>query len=495
MLDEHTFSDVINVEPFDIGVRSSSGYAEVFGTPLFAPEHVINNKTAAAFYWLYASSGGIGVTDGQSHFDITPTTPPITSTWPANWTDAQLNQIVCVNNNVDPPWFWDNVPANIMQALPDWPVATTCRSLRAYQNNLIAMDIRGPGGDFINQLMWSDAADPGTIPQSWTPLPENSAGDNVLADTIGTLIDGQAFRDTFLLLKEHSTYLMNFIGGNFVFGFRKLFDTSGILSTNCAAEYLGEVFILTDGDFIRTDGQTAQTLIDKRMRRWLFNNIDSDAYQSSFVVSYHAKNQVWCCFPEAGESEPTLALVWDATDDKFGVRELRPSAAHIARGQVGGLSGVLNWDDDDGEWDLDVTGWNSALFNPTEDALVQANRTQTRLVAVNEGTTYGGEAIHSRVEKTGLDFGDFKRIKLVKTFAPRIIGNPGTELTIRLGSSNNDANIVQWSAPVPYVIGDSQKIDTFAQGRFIAFSIESKRDQATWLLQGVEFEYDLQGYF
>jgi hypothetical protein len=443
---------------------------------------------------VYASSGGVGVTDGVAHFDITPDDPVPTSVWPTNWTDAVLNTIVCLNNNVDPPWFWGNQVGNIMLPLPDWPAGTTCRSLRAYKNHLIALDITDALDQFVYKIMWSDSADPGTVPGSWTPLPENSAGDAILSDTVGALVDAQAFRDSMMLFKEHSTYLMNFIGGNFVFQFRKLFETSGILTTNCSAEYLGNVVALTDGDLIRTDGQSADSLIDKRMRAWLFNNIDSSNFRSAFVTSYHSENQIWCCFPEAGAQECTLALVWDGSDNSFGVRELYPPTPHIARGQIGNVSGVLNWDDDTEAWNEDLTGWNAALFNPTEDSLLHADRNNTLLLAVNEGSTYNGKVIASRVERIGLDFGDIERQKLVKAVAPRLSGIPGTVLTIRIGASPNDANVVQWSDPIEFTIGGSQKVDVFAQGRFIAFSVESAADQAPWVLYGMEFQFDWQGY-
>lgn len=493
LLGEEFYTDVKNMEIWDAGYRSSRGNAAAFGTPLFPPEHLVYNKGAGGFHWLYSSSDGIGATDGQNHFDITPAAG-VGSNWPANWTDAQLNSLVVLNNSIDVPVWWNGVTANPMEPLPDWPIGTVCRSMRAYNYNLIAMDISGPGGEFINQLMWSDSADPGAIPTSWSPLPSNDAGDNVLSDTIGRLVDGVQFRDTFMLLKEHSTYLMNFIGGNFVFSFRKLFTTSGVLTTNCAAEYLGNVVILTDGDLIGCDGQAATSLIDKRMRSWLFNNIDTDNYKQSFVASYHSENQVWCCFPENGADECTLALVWDGSDNKFGVRELKPKTPHIAKGQVGNVEGVINWDDDNQDWDHDLSGWNAALFNPTEDSLLQADRNNSILYAVNEGGDYGGEIIHSRVERIGLDFGDIERVKLVKAVAPRVTGISGTKLTVRIGSSPNDGNIVTWSEPATLTIGETQMVHLITSGRFIAFSIESEADQASWSITGIEFLFDWQGY-
>ncbi len=495
-LPDDLYSDVVNMEAFDIGMRTSLGTAAAFGTPLFDPEYLVFIKESGQFFWIYASSDGLGVTDGELHFDITPAAP-ITSTWLANWTHGDLNGLAVFNNSIDAPFYWNNITAEIAKPLPDWPVGVTVEAMRAYNYNLIGMDVRN-GGDFTNQLLWSNSADPGVIPDSWTPLPENDAGFNTLSDQPGALVDGQQFRDTFMLFKEHSTYLMNFIGGNSVFAFRKLFTTSGILTQNCAAEYLGNVAVLTDGDFIITDGQRADSLIDKKMRTFLFNQIDSENFRAAYVVAYHAANQIWCCFPQTGSDEATLALVYDATNGKFGIRELSPKAAHITRGQVGNVTGVISWDLDPGEWDLDITRWKQNLFNPTEDALLQADRTGTVLIAIGEGSTYTGTPIRSRVERSGLDFGAVEQIKFVKSVVPRITGTPGTKIQVRLGAAANDANIVLWQPPIEYIIGEGesgQKVDVFVTGRFIAISFESELDQAPWIVQGVLFEFDFQGRF
>ncbi len=489
------FTAGINVELDPAGMRRSGGLAPVFGAPLFAPEHIAYNKDANLFYWLYASSSGIGVTDGVNHFDVTPTPPP-GSTYPVQWTSTFLNALIVLNNQVDPPWYWDGQVANAMQPLPDFPAGTTCNAMRAFKNNLVALGISGPGGEFISQLLWSNSADPGTIPSSWTPLPENDAGSNVLADTIGALLDGQQFRDTFMLFKEHSTYLMNYVGGLFVFGFRKLFATSGILAPNCAAEYLGNVAVLTDGDFILSDGVGARSLIDKKMRSWLFNQIDSQAYRQCFVVSFHAENQVWCCFPEVGESDCTLALVWDGKTDKFGVRELDPPTPFIAKGQVGAVGAVIDWDNDNEAWDQDVTSWNQSIFNPTQDSLVQADRVNSKLYGVNEGADYAGKIISSRLERERLDLEQPDRVKVVQWLRPRIEATPGTVFEIRVGASDDDSEPVIWSAPVTYTAGQvPQKVDTFASGRYISYSIECTVANSGWHLSGVDIGYVLGGYY
>ncbi len=494
-IDENVLTDALNVESWDVGMRQSRGITEAFQGVLFPPEHLAFNKDANLFYWLYCSSAGIGITDGAAHFDISPTIP-ITSVWPATWTEAYLNTLIAINNGIDPPWYWDGDTAGPVLPLPDWPAGRTCNAMRAYKNNLLALGTFGAGGDLIDQILWSSSADPGAIPGSWTPLPTNDAGDTVLADTIGALLDGITFRDTFMLFKEHSTYLMNFIGGNFVFNFRKLFTTSGILTQNCAAEYLGNVMVMTDGDVIQTDGVAARSIIDKRMRSFIFNNIDSEQYRQAFAVSFHSENQVWFCFPEVGESECTLALVWDASDDSFGIRELNPKTPHIARGQVGNVTGVQDWDSDGGAWDTDTTTWNAALFNPTEDSLLQADRVNTKLYAVNEGQTYAGQTIESRVERIALDFGNNQRIKLVKALILRVSADAGTVFTVRVGSSNAETDPVAWSAPVTFTVGQSEpRIPIFAQGRYIAYMVESSNSLLPFAIHGIDFEFDWQGLY
>lgn len=495
-LPDDIYSDCLNMEAFDIGMRSMRGHTLAFPSPLFAPEYLVFNDRPGLFFWIYASGAGIGVTDGELHFDITPAAG-VTSVYPGvQWTHANLNSLVVLNNQVDVPVYWDNVTSNIMIPLPDWPAATVAGAIREFNYNLIAFNIDGPGGTLDNQMLWSNSADPGAIPDSWTPLPDNSAGSNTLSDTPGQLIDGQQFRDEMMIFKEHSTYTMRFIGGNQVFAFRKLFTTSGLLTTGCSAEYLGRVVILTDGDLILSDGQSGESLIDKRMRSWLFNQLDTDNYQNAFITAYQAENQVWVCFPENGETDCTLALVWDATDNKIGIRDLIPPTPSVARGQVGNVTGVISWSADPDNWSQDTTIWNQAIFNPTEDALLQADRIATETYAVNEGTSFNGTPINSKVEKSGMSFGDEFAVKLIRKVVPRIIGNVGTKVTIRVGAAGNDADIIAWTPPQDFIIGtQSQALDVLVNGRFIAFSVESETDQPSWQLIGMDFAFDWKGRF
>ena len=494
LVDDSEYNDVRNMEPSDNGMRTTRGLLQAFGTPVVAPEFLMYNTRPNLFYWLYAGSDGAGVYDGAAHFDISPT-PNFTSLWPATWVGANLNSLMALTNGVDTPKYWDNNTSNPMVDLPGWPAGLICKSLRAFNYNLIAMNITGGAGDYDNQILWSNSVDPGAIPDEWTAAPSNDAGDNLLADTPGSVLDGLQYRDQFMLFKQFSTYVMTPIGGNLVFGFRKFLAYSGILAPNCAAEYMGNMYVLTDGDFIVTDGQDTQSLIDKRMRTWLFNQIDPDNYDMAHVIPYHARNQIIVAFPENGNDECTLALVLDARDGKIGVRELKPTP-HIARGQVGDVTGVVDWNSDSESWQSDVSRWGTGLFNPTLDALLQAGRVEVELYAWDQGTLRDGAIQTHSVERRELDFGIPDKKKLIKRMRPRIVGQAGTVLNVRVGSSDTTGDPVSWSAAQQFVIGQANEwLSFFAKGKLLSFSIEAALNQESWEVVGVEFEYSQQGRY
>ena len=108
------------------------------------------------------------------------------------------------NNGIDDPFYWDGVVTNICLPLPDWPALTKCKAMRSFKYHLFAMDITQNSIRDQDLVLWSDAADPNTIPQSWTPGPDNDAGSNTLSATEGAIIDAEKLRDQFVIYKNRS---------------------------------------------------------------------------------------------------------------------------------------------------------------------------------------------------------------------------------------------------------------------------------------------------
>ena len=381
------------------------------------------------------------------------------------------------------------------EPLPDWPAGTTCGAMRAFKYHLIAMNIEAPGGPLGTQLLWSDAADPGDVPSSWTPTPENEAGSTTLAATPGAIVDGHPLRDNFVICKQHSTYLMQYVAGEFVFLFRKALVTSGALARNCMAEVLGNLLVMTDGDIVLFDGRDATSIVQNRLKRWIFNIIDGDNFGRSFVVAHPAQSEVWVCFPETGNTHPNLAAVWDRNRDAWGVRELYPQTTYIASGILPDAGVDQAWDADGQAWDLDDSLWKSSAFNPTHDGLVSGDEPGTALIEVDAGLTHwDGTDVTGAIAKESMLLDDTGARKLITAVWPRIDVPVPTVFEVRVGVQNHYTAPISWSPIILFDPDVDERVDVLLTGRYLSVSFLS-RSTARWRLDGFSVEVTGAGAF
>jgi len=474
------------------------GHAQVYTGTLSTLRNLNNVQIGSSNYWVYHGTDKSHVVTGATHNDITKALG-ITGTTAANSiTSGLLNGVHFMNNGVDAPMFWDGIPANAMTDLTGWPASTTCKAMRAFKFHLFAMDISKPAGDFEMQVLWSDAAAPGTIPSTWTPAATNEAGDVELSQTPGRVIDGAGLRSSFAMYKQHSAYLADYVGGNNIFNFRRMFITSGVLSRNCIAEYRGRHVVVTDGDIIITDGSVTESIADNRMRKFLFNQLDQTNFEATFVVNFAQENEVWVCFPAAGSTFCNLALVWDGVANAWGVREL-PDITHAASGIVSDSTPSEFWDDDAGFWDDDTTTWNQQNFSHADDRIVMAQPddvtpTSSQFLEVDSGKTFDGTNITANIVKHSMTFDEPNRVKFLRRLVPHIQGQAGTIVKIRAGSQMNCSDAIAWSTEQDFTVGTSACIDTFAQGRYLSFEFRSVGENP-WCMTGFDVEAELRGYY
>ena len=487
----------INVHSRDGIPERIQGYTDIFGNPLGPPMWLFSQLTETTAFWLYGTGPalldqGLFVTDGVGHFDISPATGVDFGVKKNPFTGTDFNSIAVINwGDGDDPVFWDGVTGNPTTVLPGWPPNTSVEAMRGFQNYLIGMDVTDSGSRIENLIIWSDAAPPGSLPGEWIPSPSNQAGFRSLAATPGPVVDGIPLRNQFLLFKHNSTYSLDLIGGTFVFALRKLFLTTGVLSRNCAAEFFGRVVCFTDGDITLTDGHSVDSLIDRRMRRFIFSQIDSDNFLNSFVANYSARREIWFCFPTSGSEFADLAAVWDYEQDKWTVRELF-NTPFGSQGVVNLAGAATDWDSDPNAWDTDTTDWNESTFNPVNDNLVLADNVRG-FTNVDAGTDLAnGQSINALFQRDSLDFGEPLKVKTVRSIWARISGITGDIVRIRVGSQFDTDDPITWSAPVDFEIGVDVKVDTFASGRLLSFQFASTGG-APWIHSGFAVEFGTLG--
>lgn len=479
---------------FRDGAERVAGLVSVYGTPLFPPRWLLFTPDQNGVPgWIYATNAGIAWTEGANHIDITPTS--FLGPTKANpYTGGLLNGVPVVSSRR--PWYWTGDQIANMDILPDWPLTLFAESVRPYKFHLIAMGITSAGTEFDDEVRWSAAANPGQIPGSWTPAADNEAGSAQLGQTGGKCVDGAQLRSSFVIYKETSTYLMDYVGGSQVMTVRPLFSESGILASNCVAAVASEHVVLTDGDVIRHDGQRVERIADAQVRRAIFRGIDGTNARESFVVSNYADSEVWVCVPEQGSKEPNIAFVVDIKTGRWGVRDLPELASHMAPGQVRLVPNEQSWDSDAQAWDDDTTIWDQSSGRVDFYELLEASQDSNALNAIDLSNDRNGAPVTASLEKNGISLGDLERIKTVKAVWLNVVGTRGSEITVELAATNDADESPNYSGQSKtFVVGEARKVDLFATGRFFHVRFSSAEVAAPWRITSWSLEYRERGKF
>ena len=482
--------------------RRIDGSQKILGDPLFAPINVQNTPEGASNFWTYLGIDGIGVVDqGGVHTDITSAGYP-SSVEPSDANSTLINGFPVMSFGAVPV-FWDLQTSNPAVDLPGWPANTTCKAIRSSKQFLFAMNMIENGVVLNDKLRWSNSAEAGTVPTQWDALPTNDAGDTVLSATSGEIVDGLALRGQFIIYKSHSTYNANFTGGTFVWAFRKLFTTSGMLANNCCAEAFGTHYVLTDGDFIKHDGQNIVSLVDRKLRRFIFSQLSATNFDNCFLFNNRSKKEIWACIVPSGETYAQFAAVYNYATEQLSIRDI-PFFGHAASGIVLDDSAIGDtWEQQVESWQTISRAWNEALFTPAFEEVLggtpaDAVADEFFTYVDNGSTTVDGDTIPARIARESLDLDMPNTFKHVKRMWPRIEGNPGTVILVRGGTQTTADQGINWQPALPYIVGQSDSLFFDISGRYLSFEFledPAQPAQTSWAVNGFELEFNLQGQY
>ena len=297
------YSHASNIRFTDNAGKKIKGHDAVFGTPSIAPYFVLNWSTGTSSYWFYGGATKIYRTDGTTHTDFTRTSGgdyATNLTTVGNWTGTVYNGLPILCNGVDDPQALATTTATEFSDLPNWVASTTCKTIKAFGNYLMALNLTESGTEFPNKVRWGDAAENFSFPSTWTAASTNDAGEVTIGDESDFIVDGLALKQSFVIYKENSTWLAQYIGGNLVFSFQKLFNDTGVLSRNCVAEFDGKHFVVTQGDLVVHDGVRKQSVATDLVKKELFDNINDAYYNLTFVAHNVQQTEMWVCYPSIG---------------------------------------------------------------------------------------------------------------------------------------------------------------------------------------------------
>lgn len=483
-LDPRAITDGRNVECVNGALQPVKGFEFITYTdvlPIYA-DYAINSTGS---WWVifdanYAYSyDGVNQTQIGDGFSVNPTDNLHFST--------SFDGILCVTDGTQPPQAQYDSAApqatnsqTAMIDLPGWNDGEVCRILIAHKNYLIAANITNANAFLPNGVRWSNKAAPGNLPDTWVPAADNDAGEiAIIGADSGAIVSAELLRDIVVLYTETQTWALEYIGGEEIYRARRLFKDLGIYGPRCVVEYKGRHYVLTETDVVVHDGNSWQSIADKRVRRFI-QEITQDA-NKGYVFLYLDSNasEIGIAYHPDALPEPAIeSLVYNIATDTWNVprdepetywKKDLPSVVAISS------EDVLKWDDEpagDDTWDTGfdlpaIIGESELLgvfflYGGTADnQIVQFDRGNKMEWRGNTNTD-GYPVCH--VEQQDIDLAGLNRTARTKKMYPVLWTETGS-VEVYSGYQYEINDGFTWDGPYAFDPAAESEVDLNEEGR------------------------------
>jgi hypothetical protein len=480
------WTQALNMRHKDNAMVRMDGWSQVFGTPTVAPHFAIPVVSPTAVFWLYVSLAKGYVYDGANHTDITRAAGgDYTATNTRDWNGTIFGGIPILNNGADVPQMWPTLSIGTdLTALSNWPATYRAKILRSLGAYLFAFNITKGTDIYPHLVKWSsEATQPGSVPGSWDETNDAvDTGEYDLYDVnSGVILDALPLAGKMYTYKEQSTWVTRFVGGRAVFSFDTFLETSGILAPRCVA-VTGDgknQIVATQDDLIIHNGGNPASILDKRLRREVFNSIDTTNYLNSFIGIDPDYNEAVFCYPSTGATNPDKAVVFNyksgTVTEMDGV-----TFRNMVTGRIQTASGEL-WSDGSDAWAEDTGPWDIQERRRT----ILCGTDDTKFFKLHDGTTRNGVSFTGTLQRTGLSVEGKKRDgswivnhetkKMLDRIWPKIKNG---SVSIRFSAQETVDGPAVWTTPVAFdptaqVFCD---VDPPIEGRAVGLEISAAND-------------------
>lgn len=474
------FNDVQNVRFIDGKAGKILGHTSVLGTPTAAPYWAISWLQGSTNLWIYGGLTDLYKIDGTTHSSVTRASGSYTtlSGTTNNWQGGVLGGVLVCTNGLDVPQSFTQAGSQFTD-LSDWPATLKCKAIVPFRNHLVALNLTDSGTAKPFTIRWSDAIPAGASTNgadTWnTASTASESAETSLTGTKGHVLNALQLGNELIVYKEDSVYALNYVGGAFTFNVREKFKDTGLFARDAVIDLGdGRHVMMSTNDVVIHNGNNIKSIIDDKVKTFLFSEIDSTYYYKTFLAHNKIRNEVWICFPSTGATNgfSDTALIWNYRDETWSFRDL-PNINFAAKGLVNPVL-TNTWTAATGQWQTNALVWGQQEYNPAIDSLLMCGTNDTKMYLADSGTTFDGTSFNTVLERIGLHAGRTDAVKSITRVYPRIEGT-GT-VNISIGSELEPYAGVSYNAPVAFTIGTDSKVDCRVRGRYMAIKIESASD-------------------
>ena len=481
----------------------SQGYGSGFGTVQQIPYFLTAaTKTDGTAYLVAGGTSKVYSYTGTTATDISKTATTYSATADTRWTGGVFTGFVVLNNSVENPQFCaiSNLgSANALTDLTNWPASTTCKVFRPFKYFLVAGYTTESATAYPYKVRWSNSAVPGALPTSWVASAANDAGSVDLSENDGEIIDMFPIGDQMAIFRRGGVWLMRYVGGTdaanrLVMAFNRVqaSGATGILANNCADMVPGKgLVVLSESDVYLFNGSMAESIVNNRARKYLFNNIDPTNRKRAYVVTDLGQNDVKICFPSIGSTSCDVALVWNYVDNTLGFRDLPTStcglSGFLAEGSTATIDALTGTADN-------LTGVIDALGAGASTRKTAIGSAATKIYVLGSKPDNDGATLTAELRRSGINFGNPESVKYLKAIWPRFDAAAGQTITVTIGYSMWPDETYNYTTPFTYTVGTTQKVDIDCSGRFFEFWFKSTSG-ASWRIRSLEADVVIRGLY
>jgi len=409
-------------------------------------------------------------------------------------TNCNLGDVTYVNRYSDVPIYRHSPGDGAFAPIPGWSSNDRCKALRSFKDYLIGISVNKSTTAYPGMVKWSDAAQVAAPPSNWdVTLSSSLAGETILNDLRGSLVDGLPLADVFIVYGEEQTYRMEYIGEPFIFRFTKVFDDQGMMSQNCAVAVDAKHFVFGNSDIFVHDGMTRASICDGFVRDKVFSEIDFNLRSRCFTYHDRHYSEIGFCYPSIGSDSAwsssvnqgcNKAAVFNYKFNTWTFVDLPNLTAACESSQTT----VTTWADVP-TWDAFDSTWNS-FEGRRPKSLIVASCGDT--VSSKSGMPYFvdelGEGRLSNAVDMDIAWPAFAEVtymdldslgveiqgrKLLRKIVPQFRTlDPDHQIKMTVGQSRNLNTSVTWGPQLSMNPWNDDKYDTRINGQYLAIRLD-----------------------
>jgi len=249
-------------------------------------------------------------------------------------------------------WYSGALDGSSQEGIPANRV--TAQKIAAYNNRLIALNLSGAYLSNENlgssSLAWSTPiTDINTLEGiTWRYDATNSAGDDILTETPGQLLDAAQLGPHLIVYKDDSVYRYQDSGDPLYLVSELLFDDDGLYNPNCFEDIgNGRHFVLGNyGIYLHDGGPNKQDISKGRIQKDIYDTVNPAHKKRTFTFLNSRDKEVWVCYSAVGNTNTgtNFAYVYNYKEDLWYKRTL-PNLKGITEGELNGQIYIYGFND------------------------------------------------------------------------------------------------------------------------------------------------------